>query len=147
MNDKRVFVDTNVLVYYRDASEPDKQTRAADWLKALWDRRAGQVSIQVLNEFYVTTTCKLTPGLSREDAWDDVQSLMLWKPLSLNETMVRAARDIEESFAISWWDALIVGGALESGSDILLTEDLQDGQSIGSVTVCNPFKRSVEEML
>ena len=44
----RVFVDTNVLVYARDASEREKQPRAAAWLRALWEMRAGRLSSQVL---------------------------------------------------------------------------------------------------
>ena len=39
-----VFVDTNVLVYARDASEPDKQQRAQTWMAALWESRAGRTS-------------------------------------------------------------------------------------------------------
>jgi predicted nucleic acid-binding protein len=45
-----VFVDTNVLVYARDASETARQARAAAWLAYLWGERAGRVSTQVLSE-------------------------------------------------------------------------------------------------
>jgi predicted nucleic acid-binding protein len=44
----RVFVDTNVLVYARDASEPRKQERAMAWMSRLWDMRLGRLSFQVL---------------------------------------------------------------------------------------------------
>ena len=78
------FVDTNVLVYSRDASEPDKQPRAHEWLTALWRHRCGRTSIQVLNEYYVTVTRKLKPGLSEEEAWKDIDDLWAWQPATLS---------------------------------------------------------------
>lgn len=62
----RTFVDTNVLVYARDISEPEKQRRASEWLAHLWRSREGRLSVQVLQEYYVTLTQKLKPGLPRE---------------------------------------------------------------------------------
>jgi hypothetical protein len=47
------FVDTNVLVYVRDASEPRKQNQAEAWMRYLWKTRTGKLSFQVLQEFYV----------------------------------------------------------------------------------------------
>lgn len=38
----KVFVDTNVLVYWRDASDPEKQAKAAAWMAFLWERQAGR---------------------------------------------------------------------------------------------------------
>ena len=61
----KVFVDTNVLVYCRDASEPEKQAQTAAWMASLWEQKTGRLSFQVLQEYYVTVTAKLSPGLSR----------------------------------------------------------------------------------
>ena len=58
MTDK-VFVDTNVLVYSRDASEPPKQKQAMAWMVRLWREQTGRLSFQVLNAFCVTVTNKL----------------------------------------------------------------------------------------
>ena len=74
MTDK-VFVDTNVLVYSRDASEPRKQKQAMAWMAELWESQAGRLSFQVLQEFYVTVTEKLQPGMEPQSARDDVRSL------------------------------------------------------------------------
>ena len=63
-----IFVDTNVLVYSRDASEPEKQPLAMAWMKHLWENRTGRLSFQVLQEFYVTVVFKLDPGLEPENA-------------------------------------------------------------------------------
>ena len=59
----RVFTDANVLVYSRDSGEPAKQPRAEAWRRALWQSRAGRISVQVLQEYYVTVTRKLSPGM------------------------------------------------------------------------------------
>ena len=48
-----VFVDANVIVYSRDASEPEKQKQAMSWMDYLWRTRSGRLSFQVLQEFYI----------------------------------------------------------------------------------------------
>ena len=75
-----VFVDTNVLVYARDASEPGKQPRAAAWLAHLWREQTGRTSVQVLSEYYATVTRKLRPGLPAADAWDDPRAGRAGRP-------------------------------------------------------------------
>ena len=37
----KVFVDTNILVYARDASETKKQEQAKQWMAYLWQSRLG----------------------------------------------------------------------------------------------------------
>ena len=51
-----VFVDSNVLVYWADGSDPVKQRRASLWIEELWKSRSGRVSFQVLQEFFFATT-------------------------------------------------------------------------------------------
>ena len=62
----RFFVDTHLLVYSRDASEPEKQPQAMKWMIRLWSDQSGRLSFQVLQEYYLTVTHKLTPGLPTE---------------------------------------------------------------------------------
>ena len=61
----KCFVDTNVLIYSRDKTEPNKQQASIEWLAFLWKERNGRLSYQVLQEYYVTVTQKLKPGLSK----------------------------------------------------------------------------------
>jgi predicted nucleic acid-binding protein len=79
----KVFVDTNVFVYARDLTEPDKQEAARGWIDHLWDTGMGRVSVQVLNELYVTLTRKLDPGLPASEARADVIDLATWRPVEL----------------------------------------------------------------
>ena len=140
-----VFVDTNVLLYARDASESVKQARAAAWLEELWREQRGRTSIQVLSEYYVNATKKLSPGLDPEEAWDDVKNFFAWKPAPIDQALVEAGREIERRYRLHWWDCLIVAAAQSQDCGILLTEDLQDGIVIGSVAVRSPFTLDVKE--
>lgn len=143
MTDK-VFVDTNILVYSRDASEPEKQGRALAWLKYLWESRNGRLSFQVLQEYYSTVTTKLRPGMAPSSAREDVQALFAWNPIPVGTDVIKGAWFIQDRYNLSWWDALIVSAAQIGGCAYLLTEDLNDGQAIGSLQVLNPFSHSAE---
>jgi predicted nucleic acid-binding protein len=142
-----IFVDTNVLVYVRDRTDPDKQRRAAEWMAALWDDGAGRLSSQVLQEYYVTLTRKLDPPRIREEARDDVGALGAWNPLPISPAVLETAWDVEDRYGISFWDALIVGAAHHLGCSWLLSEDLQDGQDILGIRVMNPFQHRPDEVL
>jgi predicted nucleic acid-binding protein len=138
----KIFVDTNVLVYSRDASEPEKQRQAMSWLSHLWMERSGRLSFQVLQEFYVTVTEKLDPGLSPEDARGDVLSLLTWGPLPTSGEIMEGAWSIQDRFGLSWWDSLIVSAGRLADCRYLLTEDLQADQMFGDIQVIDPFMRS-----
>jgi len=140
-----VFVDTNVFVYARDASEKHKQAAAMAWIERLWREQRGRTSMQVLSEYYVTVTRKLKPGLSRDDAWDDIGSLSAWKPRATDLELLTAAHEVERRHQLSWWDALIVAAAQLQNCSLLLTEDLHDGAVIGGLAVMNPFTSKVKE--
>lgn len=140
-----VFVDTNVLVYARDASEPAKQAVAAGWLRELWVEQRGRTSVQVLSEYYVTLTRKLDPGLTPDDAWDDVQALLAWEPQPADPDLLLLARGVERRYRLSWWDAMIVAAAQRQNCPLLLTEDLQNGLVCGDVTIRDPFDARIAE--
>ena len=135
----KVFVDTNVLVYSRDASEPHKQKQAMAWMTHLWSTKTGNLSYQILQEFYITVTAKLQPGLDPENARKDVRSLLVWQPIVVDDRVLENAWLIQDRFQISWLDALVVSAAQLADCRYLLTEDLQENQEYGSLLVTNPF--------
>lgn len=135
-----VFVDSNVLVYRRDASEVAKQPQAAAWIEHLWRTRSGRLSIQVLQEYYQVVTRRLKPGLSPSEARQEVRELMTWRPAAMDAEVVSGAWEIEDRYGLSFWDALIVSAALRTGCRRLLTEDLQAGQELDGVLVVDPFQ-------
>jgi predicted nucleic acid-binding protein len=141
-----VFVDTNVLVYAIDLAAGERQVVARAWMDALWARHAGRLSVQVLQEFYVTVTRKLRPGLSAADAQREVRAFLPWSPVEVTPAILERAWHLEARYRLSWWDALIVASAQALGCGTLLTEDLQDGQDFDGVVVCNPFRRGPESL-
>jgi predicted nucleic acid-binding protein len=138
----KVFVDTNVLVYSRDASEPRKQEQASAWMSHPWSARTGRLSFQVLQEFYVTATNKLKPGLDPKSARSDVRALFTWRPIAMGNRVIEGAWLIQDRYGLSWWDALIVSAAQVADCQYLLTEDLQENRRFGEVQVANPFHRT-----
>ena len=133
-----VFVDTNVLIYARDATEPAKQPLAREWMDALWAQRRGRLSFQVLNEYYVASR-RLKPGLDRAVAQADVRDLLAWRPVGVDIPLLEDAWWLEGRFSLSYWDAQIVAAARAAGCQFLLTEDLQRGQDIDGLMVVDPF--------
>jgi len=140
-----VFVDSNVLVYSQDASRPSKRQRAREWLEALWASQAGRLSFRVLFEFYVVVTRKRQPAMPAPQARAIAEELATWSPVRPSVALARSAWSIEDRYGATWWDALIVAAALESGARFLLTEDMQEGQEFGGVRVLNPFVHTPDE--
>lgn len=140
----RVFVDTNVFLYARDSTEPDKQRRAHGWLTFLWRHRTGRTSFQVLKEYYQVYTRKL--GGDPAQAREDVRELQRWHPVVVDFRVFRGAWALEFQYCLSWWDALVASAAQVAGCDYLLTEDLQEGLKLGATQVVNPFSTSFEDL-
>lgn len=140
-----VFVDTNVFVYARDGGEPEKQPVAAEWLRRLWVEQRGRTSMQVLSEYFTTVTRKLDPGLTADEAWEDVTALFAWEPQEIGRSVLTRGREIAQRYSLNWWDALIVAAAQIQNCSMLLSEDLQHGLVCGSVKVNNPFSSQIAE--
>ena len=138
MTDK-VFVDTNILVYAHDLDAGNKHDQAAEIVSQLWEFRNGVLSTQVLQEFYVTLTRKVSSTLSKLEARKLVQKYSHWHLVLNNSSIIIQASEIEESNNISFWDALIVSAAYSQNVPTILTEDLNHGQIIEGIFIRNPF--------
>jgi predicted nucleic acid-binding protein len=134
----RSFFDTNVLVYADDKNEPVKQGRS----RSLWaeHRRGGTgvVSLQVLQEYFVTVTRKLKVDPST--ARSKVELLAEFDVAAPEVADIVAAIDLHRLHGFSFWDALILRSAQQSGCRVLLSEDFQDGREIDGIQVVNPFR-------
>lgn len=132
-----VFVDTNILIYAHDRDAGEKRERAARTLERLWDEQTGRLSVQVLQEFYVTVTQKLATG--RASAREIIRTYTPWvQHPTTPETILRAS-EIAELSRLSFWDGLIVASAEQAGASHLYTEDLNSGQTIVGVKIVNPL--------
>lgn len=135
----REFVDANVLVYALDASAGAKQVAAERLLERLWDTGTGCLSVQALQEFFVTVTRKVAQPLSIDEAADRVREFATWKIFAPAAEDVLAAIALQKQAELSFRDAMVVEAAAQSGCDVLWTEDLNDGQLLRGVRIRNPF--------
>lgn len=140
MSGNRRFVDTNVLVYAHDDSAGGKRDQARALVEQLWDSRDGCLSVQVLQEFFVTITRKIAKPLDAETATALVADYSRWYLHVPAADDVLAAIGIHQRAGISFWDAMIVRSAAEIGCAVLYSEDLNAGQEYQGVSVENPFQ-------
>lgn len=132
----RSFVDTNVFVYAVDDSEPAKQQTARELLASI----DPVISTQVVGEFFVVTSRLLGRGQRNAEARARAARLLDLEVLAIDGDLVARALDGAVAWDLSYWDALIVCAAQAAGCSRLLTEDLGDGRTYGSVAVENPFR-------
>jgi predicted nucleic acid-binding protein len=141
----RQFIDSNVLVYAFDRTAGPKNDRARQLLARLWSDGGGCLSLQVLQEFFVTATGRLTEKLSYAEAVRRVAHYSEWLVHEPGRRDLLAAIDLRLELRVSFWDAMIVQSARSLGCEILWTEDLNDGQRYAGVLVRNPFVDAVME--
>jgi predicted nucleic acid-binding protein len=136
---QREFVDANVLVYAFDSSAARKQPVAQQLLERLWEGGVGCVSIQVLQEFFVTITKKVPKPMPVGDAKARIREFTAWTVFAPKADDIVAAIDLHTQAKIGFWDAMVVLAAAESDCDVLWTEDLHHGQRLRGVRIRNPF--------
>jgi len=136
-----VLLDTNVLVYAYERSEPAKQQQASDLLNALWAKAVVKISTQVLAEFFVTITRKLPAPLALDMARERVQRYMLLCDVVdvTRATVVEAIRGARE-YRLHYWDAQIWAAARLAGVGLVFSEDFHHGAVLDGVRFVNPFR-------
>lgn len=135
----REFVDSNVLVYAYDVSAGKKKAAAEQLIARLWEAGSGCLSVQVLQEFFVTVTVKVAETVPVDDAADRVREFGTWNVFTPGVDDVLRAIALHKKAKLTFWDAMVVHAAAEMGCDVLWTEDLNDGQLIAGVRIRNPF--------
>lgn len=133
------FVDTNVPLYaiLHDEEAQAKTTRANEILLAT----DLALSVQVLQEFYTQATRESRPGrITYEQAALSVESLRRFPVQDVTVGLMLAAVETRTRFQISYWDAAIIEAARALGCEVVLSEDLSDGQDYAGVKVENPFR-------
>ncbi len=132
-----VFLDTNILVY---------AALGRDHAGHRWERAREIVltedyctSGQVLAEFYNNVTRKGAPPLSPEKAREWVRTIARKPCQPITPEVVVAGIDLSQRHRISYWDGAIIAAAERLGARVIYSEDLNHGQTYGSVRVENPF--------
>ena len=141
-----IFVDTNVYFYAHDNREPIKQAACREWLMALGQRSLGRANLQVANEF-THIVLRKRRDIDPETVFRMADEILVWGSAPVSFDTVRGARHIRVQTGYSWWDCLLLAAAVELGCTYFLSEDLQDGQRIGDLTIVDPFAHSPEQII
>jgi predicted nucleic acid-binding protein len=131
------FFDTNILVHADDEADPKRQKHAAALVARHLRAQNLVISLQVLQEYFVTVTRKL--GMPAPAAQRKVEILAQSRVVRFEAVDVIAAIELHRLRQISFWDALIVHAARSAGAAVLYSEDLQSGTVFGGLNVVNPF--------
>jgi predicted nucleic acid-binding protein len=133
------FVDTTVLLYA--ISRGPEYRDKAELANALLDAGDVALSVQVLQEFYVQSTRETRADrITHEQATRLIESLLVFPVADITTAVVLAAMATRDRFGISYWDAAILEAARALGCEVVLSEDLSDGQDYAGVQVENPFR-------
>ena len=139
MSDKtKVFFDSNILVYFADSADPQKQQIAENLIKNAVINDNGVISTQSLQEFFAFTTRKLL--CTKEKAKEYVENFSdSFTVEQVSVPLILKAINISIKNQFSFWDSLILSAAIQSGCIICYSEDLSNGQIIEGVKIVNPF--------
>ena len=133
------FLDTNIFVCMFDASDDFKRQRAEELVQRSLARGTGCISYQVVQETLNVATRKL--GFAEDDSRTLLTDILapLWT-VHPSVALYERGLHVRGRYGFSFYDSIIVAGAIESGCTRLYSEDLQHGQQVESLTVENPFR-------
>ena len=138
--DKKVFVDTNILVYAYNRDAGQKHERAQKRIETLWDGGVlPSISIQVLQELYVTLRRK---GVSQLEIRGVIKDLQAWEVIENTRELLGEGMDLQERYRLSFWDAMILAAAVRSGARELWSEDFSTGQRYEDIRAVNPLEEN-----
>lgn len=134
----KIFLDSNILVYFVDEHDSKKQKIAEKLIKNSVEMKTGVLSIQSLQEFYSVVTRKSL--CSKEQAKTIVEKFKNTLPITqISVSHILKAIDISIQTQFSFWDSLIVSAAHSSGCVIVYSEDMHHNQLVNGVKIINPF--------
>ncbi len=133
MSGSGLFLDSSVLLYLRSAD-----AGKADSAESLLRLRP-VISVQVLNEFANVSRRKLRrerPEII--DALKHIKAICPVVPVTLS--MHERGLDLAATQGFSVYDAMIVAAAEGSDCGTVISEDMQHGRQICSLTIRHPFQ-------
>lgn len=144
MNEKKILIDTNILVYAHDSSEIEKHPKAIKVMERLWEKKTNNaVSLQNLAEFFFVVTKKIQNKVEVKKAKEIVQDIIdletIEKVRYKESTLQKAMTMIEERKTDDFWDALLAATMMENGIESIYTENTKDFEKIEEITAINPF--------
>ena|SRR5579859_2956767 len=136
---EKYFVDTNILIYAHDRAAGVKHDRARQVIERLWTTGEGVLSTLVLQELCINLRRKVSRPVPVEEVRQLIQDYLSWEVVVNTPESVVEALETEVRYKISFWDALVLVSAKNSGAAVLYSEDLATGQRYGTIQVVNPL--------
>jgi len=141
----RFSFDTNILVYAVDRDAGERHRIAVDLVR----RAAGRdcvITLQALAELFraLTGKRKATAEQAMEviQMWRDAATIVAADQVCLVDAMGAVA-----DHGVSFWDAMMWATAKRAGCRLLISEDGQDGRTLGGVTIVNPFGAGSSQLM
>jgi predicted nucleic acid-binding protein len=132
------FLDTNILVYAYDGSDPRKQSIARELMRRAL---AGEflICVQVLSEFASTLLHKISPPATADQLLSILDALAPIKTIVPDQETVRRAVEARADYGLHFYDAMIIAAAEQAACKRIWSEDLNPGQRYFGLTIENPF--------
>ncbi|MBS0587340.1 MAG: PIN domain-containing protein [Proteobacteria bacterium] len=130
-----------LFIYLFDETDDRKRAIAEQLIQQALETRNACISYQVIQETLNVVTRKLPSPMSTENARRFLEQILipLWQTMP-SPALYQQGLELQARYGFSFYDALIVAAALESGCTRLYTEDLQHGQQVGELLIENPFR-------
>lgn len=143
MTEETIFIDSNIWLYRFLADQdpdPEEDARKRKIAVSLTNLKNIAVSTQVINK-----TCSV---LKRKVNFSETEINQLIEEfeqqcqvIDVTTFILKIASQLRMNYHLSFWDGLIVASALSGNSNILYSEDMQDGLIVEErLTIINPFK-------
>ena len=137
MLNRRIFVDTNILVYAHDRDAENKYQMAKNKVTDLWNSSMSPaISVQVLQELYVNLRKK---KVSADDAQQTIQDYFAWDVIENDTELLIKGIELQKRWQSSFWDALILAAAKRAQAQVIWSEDFNTNQIYDGILVVNPF--------
>jgi predicted nucleic acid-binding protein len=135
------FIDTNVFIYHLDTTDRRKHKVAEKIVRDALATGNACISSQVVQECLNVALRKAEVALSAQAARSYLDAVLApLMQITASESLYHRALDVQARWRFSFYDSLIVAGALAAGCRTLLSEDLQHGQTLDNLTVVDPFR-------
>jgi predicted nucleic acid-binding protein len=135
-------VDTNVLVYSLDDSEPAKQAKAQQLIATLVQPPADSVLLwQVAGELLSCLRKWESQGrITAADVEAHFRDAFSLFPVIIpTAKLFQIAFDLHARFSLSHWDSMLLAACKEAGVTTLYSEDLAAGTDYDGLIIVNPF--------
>jgi predicted nucleic acid-binding protein len=134
MNAKKIFFDTNTLLYLLSSD-----SKKADWVSSNL-QQSNVISVQVLNEFTSASLRKIKISHAELNEFLDLFT-SIFSVMKLDLETFNTGLMISRQYGYRHYDSMIIAAALEAGCERLYSEDMQHRQIINKkLQIVNPFQ-------